>query len=269
MRDKNLSSLSDRIRGNQMVYICTPAKTADIAIGSTFDKHRVGYFNFWQRPSLLAREIKKNTNFRLIIGVREPISQNLSLMFEMFAIDYFFQMALSDLIEFNKSKEFPIENYKTLFKKGHGNVQNLWDLYIDKYINHSKIDIWNLQYIQFFFYKLKEHFFDILAHPFDQEKGYTIIKEGNTEVFIYQLEKLNNIVPELSDWVGVPFDKIEKGNVGEDKWIGDTYKQAQKEIQITQEYFDKCFDEPYVKHFYSEEDIEKFKARWKPHIKKE
>lgn len=105
-----------------------------------------------------------------------------------------------------------------------------------------------------------------MSYPFDKEKGYTIIKEGNIEVFVYQLEKLNDVFLELSDWVGVPFEKMVNANKAEDKWVGESYKQACKEIEITQEYFDRCYNEPYVKHFYSDEDIEKFKERWRSHI---
>ncbi len=110
---------------------------------------------------------------------------------------------------------------------------------------------------------------DITKYPFDQDKGFTVIKKDNVEVFVYQLEKLNDLIPELSSWLNVPFDKFINGNMATEKWSGDSYKRAQKEIEITQEYFDKCFDESYVKHCYSKADIEKFKARWRPHIKKE
>ncbi len=65
----------------------------------------------------------------------------------------------------------------------------------------------------------------------------------------------------------MPFESLLNDNVGEDKWYGDSYKQAKKELIISQEYFDAAFNEPYVKHFYSEADIEKFKAQWRPHIR--
>lgn len=77
---------------------------------------------------------------------------------------------------------------------------------------------------------------------------------------------MNDIAKEISEFVGGDFVKWEMANVAADKWVADSYKQAQKEIKFSQEYFDKCFDEPYVKHFYSDEDIEKFKTRWRTHI---
>lgn len=39
------------------------------------------------------------------------------------------------------------------------------------------------------------------------------------------------------------------------------------QIAITQESYDYCYEDLYVKHFYSDEDIEKFKEKWKAHIK--
>lgn len=108
---------------------------------------------------------------------------------------------------------------------------------------------------------------NLYNHSFNTEQGYDIIKEGNIEVFVYQLEKLNDIAPQMSDWIGqTSFDEWINGNEASGKWINDFYKQAQKEIKFSQEFFDSCYNAEWVQHFYSQEDIEKFKERWRPHI---
>ncbi len=88
-------------------------------------------------------------------------------------------------------------------------------------------------------------------------------------MFVYQLEKLNQFVNELSQWIGVPIDQLINGNVATDKWVSLSYKQAVEEIQISEEYFERCYREPFVSHFYSESDIQKFIARLKRHKKQD
>ncbi len=236
-------------------------------------KHKkINYTNIFHTPVVFDENNYKNVKkIKIITAVREPISQNISGLFQrigtggdslskQFVLDNFTP-------EKNKIDNFYSE-YKEIFIKNNSNVQTLFDTMLNNTVYQENTS-YNFSIIQKFIPLFCENILDLLSHPFDQEKGYAIMKEGNIEVFVYQLEKLNSIVPELSAWVGVPFDKLEKSNVGEDKWIGDSYKQAQKHLKITQEYFDKCYNEPYVKHFYSPEDIEKFKERWRPHIREE
>lgn len=133
------------------------------------------------------------------------------------------------------------------------------------------IDFEDLKTMEKFIPKFNEEFLDLMKYEFDKEQGYSIIKDDNIEVFVYTLEKMNDIAKPLSDWVcegtnNTPFDSWERANLAEDKWIAETYKQAQKELKFSREYFEKCYNDPYVKHFYSNEDIEKFKQKWQQNI---
>lgn len=121
--------------------------------------------------------------------------------------------------------------------------------------------------IQYFLPFFGKYIIDITQYPFDQQKGYAIIREGNLEVFVYQIEKLNYVVDELSEWIGVEFQTLERDNEASNKWIAGSYQQAQDDITFSKEYFDRCFAEPYVQHCYSQEDIAKFKEKWKGHIR--
>lgn len=236
----------------------------------------IDYAIVFHKPRMIDRYQceKKVEKLKIITAVREPISQNISRLYEDLSGAIHLNWIMGELNSCTEEKrQVILEEYQNLFQDHGDDAQKLWDSWVKRYVMGPD-KIINCSYenktVQQTFKEYKEAVgLDFLAYPFDKEKGYTIIKEGNTEVFIYQLEKLNSLVPELSEWVGVPFDKLEKGNVGEDKWTGESYKQAQKHLKITQEYFDMCYDEPYVKHFYSPEDIEKFKARWRPHIKTE
>ncbi len=43
-------------------------------------------------------------------------------------------------------------------------------------------------------------------------------------------------------------------------------KKGQQELKFSQEFFDACYNDPYVQHCYSTADIEKFKDRWRKNI---
>ncbi len=205
---------------------------------------------------------------RIITAVREPISQNVSTIYQFLSMcgsEYQPFLSVLMMVLKNIDKE-SLDEIKSIMINDGGDIQQIFDMFVDKNKN-TKIYGTSRHAIQNFIPDFCENIIDITAYPFDKEKGYTIIKEDNIEIFVYQLEKLNNIIPELSAWVGVPFDSLEIDNVASSKWTGESYKQAQKEIRFSKEYFDRCYNEKYVKHFYSDSDIEKFKNKWKGNVK--
>ncbi len=264
------------------VVICSPQKTADVSLVTTFNKINeiningtptINYTNLWHKQQLIHRSKSRNNfkKMKIIIGIREPISQNLSSLYQNISegCNLYGKMfvELQKTSEKNKWNTI-INKYRELLINDADNAQALWDVWTNIYMLCNQEDNkTHSSYIQLFMRTFNANVVDLFAAPFNKEEGFGVISDGNYEVFVYQLEKLNSIVPELSRWIGVPFTKLEKTNVGENKWVGSSYKNALKEIQITQNYFDRCFDEPYVKHFYSESDIEKFKDRWRPHIR--
>lgn len=256
---------------NQMYKLFNvPIKPLD-RVGKNIEWHNVGHKPRYANELLQ----KKSSNpIKIISAVREPISQNISIMYQQFSSgDFYVDWILGELKQKNETeKKQALSALAELFVDKGCDVQAHFDAFVDRYIysaQNTDKQTATARSIQQFYHEFEQNILDITAYPFDQEKGYTIIKKDNVEIFIYQLEKLNHLVPELSAWLGVPFDSLVRGNDAADKWIGDSYKQAQKEIQITQEYFDKCFNEPYVQHCYSQADIEKFKAKWQSHIKHE
>ncbi len=274
-----------RSNSKNVVLVCSPPKTADFTVnytidyvnslfGNDLDTKKINYINLSHQSRMIDKKEceKKFGTLKIITGIREPISQNFSRMFQDISSGIGINnWVLGDLavLKYGERRK-KLKEYEALFSESGDDVQKLWESYIERYIynEHNVHKLTNqAKTVQGFIGEFKDYVVDILVYPFDKAQGYTIIKEGNTEIFVYQLEKLNAIVPQLSEWMGIPFAELVNGNIGEDSWTGDTYKQALKEIELTQEYFDRCYDEPYVKHFYSETDIEKFKERWRPHIR--
>lgn len=231
------------------VFICMIGKTGDHTLMNTFEEKNILFHNAKHSPETLNRSLLNqiDNKVRIITSIRDPISWNLSLLYHYFATDNAF--AFSNIIKHRKN-----------LLNGGGDVQSIFNLFLDRY--GDKQDT-----VLPFLNRFEQHVLSLSKHTFDKEKGFSVFNEGNIEVFAYQLEKMNDIIEDLSDWVGAaPFDKWVMGNEASSKWISGSYKQAQSEIKIPKAYFDKCYDDKWVKHFYSNKDIEAFKEKWKNQV---
>lgn len=239
--------------GDNFVSICNPPKTGDITLMITLGNNA---YMTGHMPEVFSspKFAKSDKKIKVITAVREPIGHTLSNLYQELEYSYMYFL-------YNKYGE-------NIITDG-GDVQKIFNMYL----GYSTMDISHKNQAQIktqipnFLKRFSDNVLDVMSVPFDKEKGCTIIKDGNIEVFVYTLEKMNDIIPEMSEFVGKKFDKWEMGNVAADKWVGESYKQAQKELKFSQEYFDICYSQPYVKHFYSDEQIEKFKDKWRKNIK--
>lgn len=241
------------------IYICMIGKTGDTTLLNTLSKYNVNT-TFVHYPSTLnLNYFPKNEKIKIITAIREPIGRTFSGVFnsisklgtsllrddfydnELNDIQSFFDLSLSDSEEIQK---YTCERVDLNYKK--------------EFINLTRVEI--------FFQSFKENIVDLLQYPFDKHIGYSIIKENNVEVFVYQLEKLNDIIPQLSKWIGIEFDTLENSNITANKWCADSYIKAQKEIKFSKEFFDKSYNDPYIKHFYHQSDIDMFKKKWRNNI---
>lgn len=222
------------------IYVSMCGKTGDNTMLNTFRSHGIPvvashYPAHLRKLSLLKQKCK------IITAIREPVSRNISVLFQY----------LGDLSN--------VHYYDTtFFPQKVNDVQGIFEFCQDVFPPSYYIEGW--------FNNFSEHIVDVRNFPFDQEKGYTIIQDGGFDIFFYQLEKLNDLIPELSEWAGVPFTELINGNEASQKWIAPSYKRAKKELTFSQAYFDACYNDPYVQHCYSQSDIEKFKERWRGQI---
>lgn len=252
---------------DELCLICMPQKVGDYTVQKLIEQARIPVFNLWHRPVIYHHDVMESTGkkIRIITAVREPISQNLSSLFEKIKMG-------GDNI-FTTREEY--------WEDG-GNLQNLFDLWMNMegYIEDTTIRKNDDReqacltcagafgrLIQKFIPEFQENILNILDYPFDKDKGYSVIRSEQCEVFVYQLERLNDIYPEILKWLGAKGEyRLESHNISDDFWYADVYKKAKEEIRIKRSYFNKCFQEPYVKHFYSQTDIEKMRKKWEPHI---
>lgn len=263
------------LSGDKPLLLCIPPKVGNVTLVNTLSNNQRGYCATGHMVGALNKSILNafGQTVKIITGVRDPIAQNISRLYQH--LDEFVPFLLMYEPEklsgiFDNGGDMQ-DAFETMFFKKARYLEDLPPYGVtdtDKMTASEIIDyqFTRLYNIQRFMPEFQANILDIMKEPFDKEKGCSVIKSGNIEVFIYQLEKMNNILPELSEFVGRDIKQYVNANIADDKWCGEAYKKAQKELKFSREYFDKCYNEPYVKHFYSDKDIDKFKQKWQNNV---
>lgn len=200
----------------------------------------------------------KDYPLKLMIGVREPVAQNISALFEcngrvisirrniddMDAQRMFDEKVVNDICG-QKSLEYPVESEV-----------------VSGALFHEYL-------VQNFFYGEIKNILgiDIFAYEFNKEAGYSIFKQGNMEVFVYRLENLNGLTKEIGDFCEIENFQLITSNVGFDKFYNKPYKQFIEGVTFPKEYLDKTYQSEFMRHFYTDEEIEKFYKKWEKHIR--
>ena len=114
---------------------------------------------------------------------------------------------------------------------------------------------------------------DIYQYPFDKEKGYVWIKEGNIEILVLTLEKLDENAGRegvLGEFVGKPGIKLQNANVGDKKQYKYLYEGLKKDIRIPARVLESQYkNNPLLDHFYTDEEKERFLQKWSRYVSDE
>lgn len=118
---------------------------------------------------------------------------------------------------------------------------------------------------EWFDWEMKEVFgIDVFAYPFDAEKGYTLIKEGNIELLLMKMEKLSELENVIGEFLGIEQFKIENRNVLGEKPYRFAMKAYKERFSLTEERLSEIyFKNEKVRHFYSETERKAFYDKWK------
>lgn len=244
------------------VLCCMPTKTGNYTVfngGIKYCPPNILFADTWHSSCHL-KEFFLMSNIptkKIVTAVREPISQNLSLVFQAAGHPLFVDQPAFWRGDFDGllQKIFEIE-----CKKDSDSCM------YSKYMEYNQSTLM----IQNFFEEQFENRLGICLYdyPFDKEAGYSVISVDGFEIFVFQIEKLNIIYKELFQFIGLESDAcLENMNVGDEKWYNYLYSETKETITFSEEYYKWCYQAPYFHHFYSDEDIKKFELKWQGHIR--
>lgn len=225
-----------------------------LAIGAkAMHTHNLADLEFYDSETAVINEylsmyrdaVKSHENIKLITLVREPIERDFSTIFQGI-----FMYKINAIM---RQGESFVDACSKWLKKGalHGNKFT--------FARHQ---------FDWFDCELKTVFgIDIFAHPFDREKGYSIIKQGNVEVLVMKLEKLNSLETVIGEFVGAPNFKLANANEGRKKSYKYIYDNVRQVIKIPKEVVSAYYDNnPRMDHFYTSEEKAAFLKKWENNI---
>lgn len=105
--------------------------------------------------------------------------------------------------------------------------------------------------------------FNIYENYFDKEKGYSIYSNEKIEIIILKLEKIDTIIGDaFYEFFGIKNINLPKLNISKEKSYYYIYQEFKKKIIIPDELVSQIYDSKFINHFYTHEEINKFRSRW-------
>ncbi len=102
---------------------------------------------------------------------------------------------------------------------------------------------------------------DVFQHPFDIERGYSVVTAGNSEILVLKTELSDDEKSKIvADFVGLPNFAIARPETGD----GLSYFQTTilPKLRLPHDYVEGMLSAKYTKHFYSKQEIDDMTRRW-------
>jgi len=97
---------------------------------------------------------------------------------------------------------------------------------------------------------------DLYAYPNHKERGYIMISSGKYDIFVYKLECLNKLEQPLTVFLKDNDFKLKYNNVTEIVIEKGHYSEFKKSIKFPKDYLNYILNSKYCKHFYTQEEID-------------
>lgn len=264
---------SDILANPSLIWLYQPGKVASSTIreSTSLETHHMHSLAFGFNAdnglsgvySQMLDEIKKRP-IKIITGIREPISRDISAFFHGSdrdiwpLITYGHNFWLYLFGDYSRCEKL---NVQALRKRACTFEKSLNDSF--EHLSKSIIEYKSDEFL-WFDYEIKALFgVDIYDYPFDREKGYTVIEQDNIQILVYKCEKLNQLEKVIGEFIEDPEFSLVNANQGEEKVYSYVYKKFKEEVKLNRQYFDYYYaDNPRLKHFYTDSEIEQFRNKW-------
>jgi len=179
----------------------------------------------------------------LISLTRDPIARNVSSFFQAFPVYFPVQNSLQN--SSGTMEEFSEEELSSMFLNKFGKQRHQVPLtWFDEHI-------------------CKGFGLDVFATPFDKSLGYKVLENEQCRLLLLTMEKLpGNLIGGMSELLGRSVAVGAQENVAADKGYGDTYADFKKRLRLPSAYIDDMYKSTMVEHFYTDEDVAKFRLQW-------
>jgi hypothetical protein len=176
--------------------------------------------------------------WKLISLVRDPVARNVAWFFHKL-----------DLL---------VPDWREKWKQDSLSLEQLQELFLDRnQVDHKSPETW------FDNEMLAVFSIDVFAEPFPTSLGYKIY-EGSprASLLLIRLENLSACAPKaMKEFLALDDFLLISSNMGDDKAYAEVYRTFRR-LPLPRTYVEEIYSTRLARHFYSEQEIEKFTGVW-------
>ena len=188
----------------------------------------------------------KGKKWKIVTVTRDPIGRNISAFFQSLKFE------LSDSGHQYKIKS----DYGFEITMNLEDIENLIDFFFEKFDHDAPIVFFDREFKGVFG-------IDVFSSEFPKVKGYKIYEEEHADVLLIKLENLNECAHDaFKEFLNIDGFNLIRANIASEKAYYPIYRKFLDSIVIPDSYIDQMYTSKYAQHFYSEKEINKFKAKW-------
>lgn len=183
----------------------------------------------------------RGAKWKVITLIRDPIARNISAFFQAFPIHY---------PEVTK-------RFKTAAPPAQEKANEMIRLFLDDFDKHNVP-------IEWFDRHMKPAFgIDVYEEEFDPTLGHHIYHNERADLLLIRLENLRQSAGQaLGIFMNLDHISLRNANISEDKSYSEEYKLFKANVSLPRSYIDSMYETKYMRHFFSEEEIERLRAKW-------
>jgi hypothetical protein len=180
---------------------------------------------------------RRRRQWQVVVMIREPVARNVSSFFQTL------DLRIPDFIEKYQTNLITIDQLQRIF--------------IEEFEGHQDPLVWLDE-------ELKAMLgVDVYATPFPKTKGYQIYQGEMADILLIKLEMLNQCAQDaFKEFLGIDAFVPPRDNVASDKEYARIYKDFLQSLALPVSYLDTMYRSKFVNHFYSNEEIHRFLAKW-------
>lgn len=190
----------------------------------------------------MIKKSSSNIRYKIVSMVRDPIARQISDVFQ---------------------------NPK-LLKENITKNDGTFDLYkCFNYVNKMLSKQSSFNYVfNWFDNELKRVFgIDVFSVPFDKATGWKIYHGEKADVLVMRLENLSIQGEDaIKTFLDIPKIELIKANIRSNTKDASVYNHLKRTVKIDRSICDYVYSSRFVKHFYSESEIDDMKKRWSSEI---
>jgi len=191
--------------------------------------------------------------WKIITLVRDPIARNLSDFFQNIKME---QLANNQQWKLKGvgSEVSPVYDFEITVNNL--DTKELIEIFLKKYRHYDPLKWFDREFLNILD-------IDIYASDFRTSKGYKIYEEKEAVVLLLRLENFNDCAAEaFKEFLDIDDLALVNTNVGSKKYHAQIYEAFKNAIVFPEAYLDKIYSSKFAQQFYSQAEIEKFRAKW-------